>query len=147
MIEVRRATAADVSWLIEQAEAFEAAAHYKYPLLQDYAFARRAFEAMVEHHVVLIAHEGERRMGFIAGYRAPHPFNPNIAVLSETFWWVPLAYRGSSAGAKLLFEFENVGRFEADWVVLSLEHDSPLRADHLAKRGFRQVERAFLLEV
>lgn len=147
MIEIRRAALSDIPWLIEQAQAFEAAVQFKHPLLDDVSFAERAFQTMVEHHVVLIAHEGERRMGFIAGYCAPHPFNPDINVLSETFWWVPLLHRGTSAGAKLLFAFEEVGRNTADWIILSLEHDSPIRADHMTKRGFRCVERAYLLEV
>lgn len=146
-VEVRKAEQHDVDWLIGQLRAFEKFVAYKRPLFEDEIFARDGLAGLVDRHVVLIAHDGKTRQGFIAGTHAPHPFNPRLKVLTELFWWVSEEFRMGRAGFMLLDEFEIVGRAMADWVVLSLEHNSPVRETHLTKRGFRQVERAFLLEV
>lgn len=148
-VEVRRAATSDIPWLIEQLHAFEAFANFKRPIMDDEVRAGVQLADMIDKHVVLIAQEaGEGEpLGFISGYKTPHPFNPDITVLCETFWWVLEAARGSSAGAKLLLEFEAIGRAEADSIILSLEHNSPIRAAHMEKRGFRLVERSYLLEV
>lgn len=148
-VEVRPAVQSDAPWLFEQIAAFQDFVGFKKKLLDEGPASKETLAKLISDHVVLIAHERPRveRMGFIAGYRASHPFNQRIRVLSECFWWVAPEYRGGRAGAKLLREFELLGRAEADWVVFSLEHNSPVREKHLLKRGFRQIERAFLLEV
>lgn len=147
MVKVRNANPDDAAWLIEQIHAFEKFAGFKRQLLEDEGRAYETVWNLIAAHVVRIACDDEQRLGFIAGYHTPHPFNTNIKVLSEIFWWVAPERRGSRAGAALLNDFETIGRATADWVVLSLEHKSPLREVQLLKRGFRQVERSFLLEV
>lgn len=146
-VEVRRATLVDIPWLLIQIEAFQDFAGFKRKLLVDKRHARGVLANMIANHVVLIAHKGRTRQGFIAGFDAPHPFNPAIRVLSEAFWWVDKAFRGSRAGALLLREFEILGRAVADWIIFSLEHHSPVHEEHFVKRGFRLAERAYLLEV
>jgi hypothetical protein len=146
-MNVRRATQQDALWLLEQVKEFQVAAGFKYPLIKGDIDACAKLLTLIDNHVVFIAVEGEHRRGFIAGYYAPHPFNSDVLVLSETFWWVPLDARKTRAAAMLLDEFIEAGRRMAHWIVLSLEHDSPCRDRHMLKRGFRVVERAFLLEV
>ena len=146
-MDVRRATADDSTWLLAQAREFEKFAGYRRSLVGTDEKAMAFLDALVREHVVLVAHTDEVRAGFIAGYLAPHPFNPEITVLSEVLWWVPEQHRHSRAAAALLSRFETLGRAQADWIILTLEHDSPIRAAHMTKRGFREVERAFLLEV
>ena len=146
-VEVRKATSEDIDWLIMQLRAFETFAGYRRSLLEDENEARVKLAEYIAHHVVLIAHDGSDRFGFIAGVIAPHPFNSRLRVLAEIFWWVMPEHRGTRAGAMLLREFEHLGRQIADWVLFSLEHNSPVREKHLTERGFRQVERAFLLEI
>lgn len=146
-VEVRRATLTDIPWLLIQIAAFEKFAGFKRKLMADKAHARRVLAGMISNHVVLIAHKGRERQGFIAGFDQPHPFNPDIRVLTEAFWWVDERSRGSRAGAMLLMEFEILGRAVADWIIFSLEHHSPVHETHFTKRGFRLVEKAYLLEV
>lgn len=146
-VTVRKAEFGDIPWLIEQAHAFEEFAGYRRALLRDPLHARDVFTRLITDHLILIATDGAHQMGVIAGWRSPHPFNPTIRVLAEVFWWVPETYRNTRAGVVLLREFERVGRLDTDWVIFSLEHNSPVREAHLTKRGFRMVERAFLLEV
>ena len=62
---------------------------------------RVSLRPWADKHVVLIAHRGVERQGFIAGFFAPHPFNPLIKVLSETFWWVGEAFREYLRGLSL----------------------------------------------
>lgn len=147
MVEVRRAKHKDTPWLFEQIAAFEKFAAYKRPLLVEGPRSQKILDDLIDNHVVLIAHDGNLMLGFVAGHSCPHPFNPDIHVLSEIFWWVKDEYRGTSAGARLLAAFEAEGKKKSDWIIFSLEHNSPVRDRHLIKRGFRQVERAYLLEV
>lgn len=143
---VRRAEFNDVGWLIEQVRAFEKFAGYKRPLFLE-ADAHRQFGVLIEHQLVLIATNGAERLGFIAGVFTKHHFNANLTVLAELLWWVQPEHRGSRAVVMLLREFERIGREKADWVVFSLEHNSPFRDEHLTKRGFRMMEKSYLLEV
>lgn len=147
MIQVRRATADDVPWLVSQLRDFSEFFGTKRPLFDDPAFATRGITAMVMDHLVFVAFQDDIPVGFIAGYVTPHPFNPSIRSLIETFWWVDEAHRGSRAGLSLLNTFVAWGRANADWVMCSLEARSPVKDDVLLKRGFRLQERNFLLEV
>lgn len=76
-----------------------------------------------------------------------HPYNPAIRVLTETFWWVTPNARGSRAGLMLLDAFTAYGERNADWIVFTLEHHSPVNERTLTKRGFHLHERSYLREV
>ena len=149
MVKIRKAVAADVDWLLEQLKDFEREAAYKLPIVpKSLDYARTFLLHMISSHVVLIAESNIARLGFIAGLQAPHPFNPDIFVLSEQFWWVAPPFRNTTtAGARLLAAFENTGRKIANMTVITLEHNSPVKAESLTRRGFRYVEQAFVLEV
>ena len=86
-------------------------------------------------------------VGFLAASLIPHWLNPEIRVAAEVFWWVPVEHRRSLAGAMLLAAYIEWGRAHADWVCLTLEADTPVKADSLLRRGFRAHERQYLLEV
>ncbi len=144
---VRSAVQEDVPWLLQQARAFDAAAGFKRGLMPTDEEAIPLLRALVAAHIVFIAEVNNCLAGFIAGWYGAHPFNRNVRTLTEVLWWVQPEYRGTRAGIMLLDRFEDCGRHIADWTILTLEHDSPLREAHLTKRGFRQTERAFLLEV
>lgn len=159
-ITVRTAAARDMEWLMIQLRAFDQFAGYKRSLIEDEAHAWRGLKQLVDDHVVFIAESqcghvpGDcagcaARLGFIAGYKTPHPFNPRLRVLTESFWWVAPERRGESGGAGLLLlnEFEAYGRRYCDWTIMTLEHHSPVNARHLTKRGFFPREQSYLLEV
>lgn len=119
----------------------------KKPLFESADVARAGLICMMAHHLVLVAERDGALVGFIAGMVTPHPYNAKIRVLSETFWWVTPAARGTRAGAVLLVAFVTWGKANVDWITLALETSSPINEDALTKRGFRLFERNYLLEV
>lgn len=146
-VTVRHAEERDIDWLVGQLRNFSLAAETKRQLFEDEAYARTSLSGMVRDHLVLVAEEPGRRMGFIAGLAAPHPYNPRIMVLSEAFWWVDPAARGTRAGAMLLSQYVAWGREHCDWITMTLERSSPVRDESLTRRGFVPQERSFLMEV
>lgn len=147
-ITVRRAAPSDLGWLVGQLEEFSRFFGTKRSLYPDYAHAEQVMKVHMEKHLLLVADkEGTGPVGFIAGLISPHIYNPEINVLTETFWWVSPEHRGSRAGLMLLNEFVSIGKEVADWVHFSLEHHSPVNESCLTRRGFKLQERAYLLEV
>lgn len=144
--QVRHATVDDIGWLIEQLKLFAGTLGTKRSLIPDADTATRVVTTMVAMHLVLVAELDGVRQGFIAGYVIPHPFNPAIRLLAETFWWVDEAHRGTRAGLMLLNAFVAWGGEHADWITVALEAKSPVANECLTKRGFVLQERSFLLE-
>lgn len=145
---VRRAVPGDLDWLVSQLREFDRSLGNRRSLIEDEKEARQKLVEISDSHVLFVAHKEGERLGFIGGVLSRHPLNSKIRLLAELFWWVVPEHRGSSSAAyRLLDAFERIGRRVADWVVLSVEHDSALRDKHLTERGFRQIERAYLLEV
>lgn len=136
-----------MDWLLVQLRAFDKFAGFKRSLMEDDAHARAALLDMLEKHVAFIAEDpAGQRLGFIAGYKSGHPFNPHLRVLTESFWWVAPEHRGSGAGHALLNEFDAYGRRYCDWTIMTLEHHSPVSPRHLIKRGYMPREQSYLLE-
>jgi hypothetical protein len=147
LIEVRRAEAGDIDWLLIQLREFSRFFGTRLPLFGDEAFVRAGLEVLIRDHFVAVAFRGFEQVGFISGIFTPHMYNPAIKVLCETFFWVDPVHRGGSAGARLLAEFMAFGKSEADWVLFTLEHHSPMREETLLRRGFHLHERHYLMEV
>jgi hypothetical protein len=147
-IKVRRAVDGDLEWLLTQLRAFSRFFDSKFDLFGEEDHARKVVTNMVENHVVFVAEDSVKGLlGFIAGYKATHPFNPKIRVLSENFWWVSEEHRGSRAALVLLNAFVEWGKANVDMICMALEAISPVNPDCLAKRGFKLQERAFTMEV
>ena len=151
-ITVRPATPADVPWILAELRAFDrffGAVHSLVPA--DPAYATTQLHGLIRDHLFLVAvrnaEDEATPVGFIAGLLGPHFFNPGLQVLTELFWWVPVAERGSRAGAHLLSAYLAYGRAHADWVHMTLEEHSPVNPETLERRGFRRTERHYLLEV
>lgn len=146
MITVRRATADDVPWLLEQLAAFDQFFGSTRSLFPDIDTARAIVSDLVTTQPFFVAGDSDL-VGFIAGYLTPHPYNPTIRVLTESFWWVDQEFRGSRAGLALLNALIAFGREHADWIVMTLEHESPVNPETLTRRGFRLKETSYLMEV
>jgi len=105
-------------------------------------------ETFIKDHVVYIAeNKNEEPAGFIMGTFNPHPYNPALWALTESFWWVKEEHRNTGAGLKLLDKFIEFGKEYADFITLTLEDNSPIGEKHFLKRGFKIKEKSFLLEV
>jgi hypothetical protein len=147
-IRVRGASPEDADWLLGQLKAFARFYGTKKSLFGNEAHARTSLLHKIHNHLVLIAeHDTLGPIGFISGYVLPHPFNPEIRLLSETFWWVDEDHRGGRAGLMLLNAFTEWGKANCDWITFALEHHSPVTEKALTRRGFSLQERSYLMEV
>ena len=146
-IAIRPATTADMPWLLEQLKAFDTFFGSSRSLFPDADTAERILADLIGTQPMLVAENGTSLVGFICGAIHPHPYNPDLTVLTELFWWVAEEYRGSRAGLALLNEFVSIGKAHADWIVMTLESESKVDPDHLYRRGFRMKEVSYLLEV
>lgn len=145
---VRRAEQADVPWVLGQLRAFAAAYGTRRSLFGDAGHAEALVAGLIEDQFVAIAERDGEPVGLIAGVLQPHPFNPDLQVASELWWWVTPEVRGSRAGHLLLDAFEGWAlESEADLINFTLEAHSPVRDRTLERRGYRLFERQFLREV
>lgn len=137
-----------MDWLLGELAAFDAFFAAGRSLMPDHETAQwRLLQMITGGPFFLAEHPSEGRVGFIVGMLTPHYFNPALRVLTELLWWVPVAQRGTRAGAQLLAHFLDYGRAHADWIIMSLEAESPIDPAGLVKRGFRAKETSYLLEV
>lgn len=147
-LRVRAAELTDIDWLVSECKAFAQIQKTKRSIFPaDESTSKEILQDMVKNHLFLIAVRGEQKLGFLAAYQFKHPFNPAIRVLTEAFWWVSQAFRGSRAGLLLLITYIEYGRAHAEWIFLGLQNDSPVSPAALIRRGFRPHESQFLLEV
>jgi N-acetylglutamate synthase-like GNAT family acetyltransferase len=103
MTTIRRATATDVPWLLTQLRAFADSYGTRRSLFPpDPAQAHAIAGALVAQHAFFIGERDGRPAGLIAGALVAHPYNPELQVLQELFWWVDPASRGSTLGSRLL---------------------------------------------
>ena len=149
-IIVRKATNSDSKWILGQLSVFSKFFESKYQLFSGEAnetdLATLSF--MINDHLFLVAErEDGVLLGLVSGLYSPHLFNPNIKVLTETFWWVDEQHRGTRAGYLLLKEFIRIGREDCQWILMTLEKKSPVHDEALIKLGFKEKEKIFLMEV
>ncbi|MCA9339375.1 MAG: GNAT family N-acetyltransferase [Candidatus Saccharibacteria bacterium] len=146
-ITTRFATMDDESWILEQSAEFSKTYPTKLNLADNLPYMKLLFKNLIQEHVLIIAEMGSTRMGFIAGMKAPHHFNPDLKVLSELLWWVCPEFRGSRAGSALLEDFIAIGKDTCDWITFTIEEQTPISDKSLIKRGFKPTEQSYLLEV
>ena len=148
MITVRPATLTDLPWLLRELQSFDQFFDSSRSLFPDLETAEAIVSEFVTKHLFLVAQGRDGCLGFIAGIVGPHPYNPALTYLSETFWWVTPQFRGSRAGLTLLNAFVMTGKqLQVDAIVMTLESDSPVNPETLTRRGFRPKETNYLLEV
>lgn len=155
MITIRPADSGDVAWMLKELQSFAAFYGTKRSLFPADLTARGIVEQLVATQPCFVADAQLTNgidpitapAGFLVGALSPHPYNPQVRMLTELFWWVDPAYRGSSAGARLLEAYLAHGRQHADMITMTLESKSPIDDRVLLKRGFQLHERSYLLEV
>jgi hypothetical protein len=145
--QVRRGTFDDIEDILVMLQEFAVFYNSRYSVYPDEEHAKKFLTSMVNDHLVLVCtHDGET-IGLIAGMLLPHIFNPKIKTLVETFWWVQKDYRETRAGAMLLNEYVRFGRQNVNWILATIEDNSPVRDETFLKRGFKLKEKSFLMEV
>lgn len=147
-LRVRQAVESDLDWVMGELKVFSEHYGTRRPLFgSDLEHTRTHLLSCFRNHPFFIAERGTERMGLIAGFLQAHPYNPEIRLLSESFWWIKPEYRRSRVTLLLFETFVAWGRANADWIAMFLEHSSPIKDSTFEKRGFRALERTFLLEV
>lgn len=145
MITIRPAVAADVDWILEELRAFDRFFDARALLMPaDSATARTIVEAMIAGPFFIAENGTARPVGFIAGVLGPHLYNPDLIVLTETFWWVTPIARGGRAGFALLNYFCAYGQQHADATVMTLEANSPVNPETITRLGFAPKETSYL---
>lgn len=149
MIWIRPANVADTPWLLSQLRAFSEFYATKVPLFPaDDDHATRVIEDQIQRNPFFIAVDATAGpVGFMSGAVIAHPYNPDLRLLQELFWWVAPDRRGGRAGALLLQHFEEYGRANADWILMTIEAKSPVNPATLERRGYRLHEQTYLMEV
>lgn len=146
-IRVRKAEERDLEWISGQLRIFSAYLGSKKPLYPGDAQVKDALAGLINSHVLLVSETDEGVLtGMIGGAVGPHPWS-GVSTLSEIFWWVADEFRGTRSGLMLINEFIAWGKQNAEWVVCSLEAESPINDRTLLRRGFRLMERTFFMEV
>lgn len=145
-ISIRQANASDIPFIDSELKNFSNFIAMKHSLYPD-EIPTGTYENLIDNHVLLIAHEGEVRTGFIFGFKHQHFFNPKLKCLTEFWWWVKEEYRGGRSALLLFNEFNKVGESIADIISMSLEENSPVNPKALEKRGFKLLERSFVREI
>lgn len=145
---IRKALATDIPWLVEQLKEFSKFFGGKFSLFPGEDEAAKILNMLIATQPFWVAQlVDETRVGFVAGVLHPHLLNPALIVLTELFWWVVPEHRGGRAGLQLLNELHHFGLQHADWIVFTLEAESPVNPQTLERRGFRLKERNYILEV
>jgi len=137
----------DIPWLLEQLQQFDSFVGTKYSMFKSKDFAEKKMIEILKKHLVMIAENDIKPVGFIAGLVHEHLFNPELKVLTEIFWWVDRAHRGTRAGLMLLNSFVEWGESYCDWISVNLEEKSPVSDRCLTKRGFKVLETSYLKEI
>lgn len=147
-VEVRKGTLEDIDYILSELKGFAKFYGTKKSLFgDDFDYMKATMSNIITNGVVFLAWRGEVRMGFIIGLSIPHPWNPKIKLLAESFWWVEEQYRMSRAGLMLLDRFTEWGNDNVDWITFSLEHHSPVKDTCLLRRGYKLQEYNYLREV
>lgn len=149
MFSIRKATTSDVDWLLIQLQKFSAFYSEKYPMFPaDEIHAKKQLEYLFNDHYFKIAEdETHKPIGFMAGFKTKSFMNPELNLLTELFWWTDEEHRKTGAGLALLEDFIQEGKDTCHWIVLTLEHNSPVHEKVFLDRGFRVKEKSFLMEI
>ncbi len=136
----------DIDWILVELKQFAEfyASHYSL-FSDDDGFNRNTIQLLIENHYFMVSENDGVPSGFIAALLSHHLFNPKIKTCTELFWWVKPQFRGTKAGGALFAHFNKFGE-GFDWVIMTLENDSPVSNESILKRGYKFKEQSFIKE-
>lgn len=147
VLSVRNATHSDIPWLVQELEHFAVDYDTEPSLFGDLEYAIEKLGELITKHVVLIAEQENKPVGFIAGLINNHMMNPSVTILTQLFWWVSKKKRKNKIGSALLDTFIDYGEQHADWISCNLSHAAKMDDKCLISRGFRLQEKSFYKRV
>lgn len=147
-MKVRDAVKEDIAFIVEEGIHF--LEYYPANLMDnlDMGYLYSLVDRLVTEHILLIAEEGERRVGMIAGYVTPHIYNPKIIGVQELFWWVLPEHRSSTAALKLFKAFEDAAE-DAGMAYIHMTSTvyTPTLSKLYQRFGYKPVESSFYKEI
>ena len=146
-MEIRSAALLDLDWICVELRKFDEYYGSEIALYGEDEYVRSALTGMIDKHILLVAEEKGKLVGFIGGLCGTHFYNPKIKTLAQIFWWVIPSKRRSRAAVMLLDEFVEYGARFFDHVTLKLSVKADFGGHSLGKRGFKLVDRTYLMEM
>ena len=144
-MQIRRGVDADIPWLLTQLRVF--ASHYPValPIVGTDSYSETLLGTLMRDQYLSVATlDDGTPVGLIAGALVAHPYNPELLIVSELWWWVTPEARGSRAGMMLLADLERWADAHDAPLSLTMETNTALNDRHLTKRGYVPVERQFI---
>jgi len=147
-VNIRWAGEEDIPWIETELLGFSQSIGTTRPLFPANAAGRLdSLKLFIRDHLFIVAERETERLGFIVGFVIPHPLNWEIRVLTESMWWVPPRHRGSRAAVALLDAFVAWGKTNCHWIQFAIHRTTGISDRALLRRGFREEQRQYLLEV
>jgi GNAT superfamily N-acetyltransferase len=147
MLTIRPATPDDVPALVWLARRFLKSSQYGalLPNTTDDGLAV-AVNLTLQHGVILLAEAGGCAVGMIAATTVPHPLTGAVYA-DEVAWFVTPEHRSGTVGLRLLDALERwCLTHQITTLRLVTPIDRPRLGAHLARRGYRAIETAYLRE-
>ena len=144
MVSVRSATTEDIPYLASECRRFADTLDFKY----DYSPSDEALPGLLAYwmnHVLIVAELDGNIAGMFGGEYCCHPWNPEMTVLVEHFWWVDPEARSKGVGKALLEEFISRGS-HCHAIKVHLENTSGVPDSFMERFGLRLKERTFIKE-
>ena len=100
---------------------------------------------LLNGHILMVATKEEEIIGYAGFALVPLPFNSNVQVAQEMFWWGHPDHKG--VGSKLLGEIEGALKGTVDFIVMGDLASSVNLKKFYEGRGYVMTERSFAKEL
>ena len=144
-MQVRNATLDDVPAIVEMSRKFYATTTYSGWADFNANTVHALASGLAEHHVMLVADDGEKLIGMVGLFVAPFMFNGAVTAAYEVVWWVEPDEQGQGAGKALLAAIEPACRAKGCKAIqmVHLSTSPPQAAAIYERVGYRHTESSF----
>lgn len=144
-MQVRNATLDDVPAIVEMSRKFYATTTYSGWSDFNADTVHALASGLAEHHVMLVADDGEKLIGMVGLFVAPFMFNGAVTAAYEVVWWVEPDEQGQGAGKALLAAIEPACRAKGCKAIqmVHLSTSPPQAAAIYERVGYRHTESSF----